>query len=154
LRLVILATDEIVRRYMTYDSLFSFYEDGVKEVVKQAVLDSGRRKPYRLDDRESEVHWMQSLAGRVIREWEHELDKHFNLDDSLQDHEMNDLKRYRTERDVIQLVVEQIEEDVDRLIQTFTGERRYRVRRLDPLMGHGEWLQNDLVVEIGQIQEA
>lgn len=146
--LVILDTDEIVKRYAQYDPLFNFCSDGVKDVIKMAVLDSGRQKPSYMDDRETEVYWMRSLAGRLVREWEHAIDQELDRTPTPTRTEYS-LANFRNERDVVQLVVEQIEEDIDRLIQSYTGERTYRVRQIPKYARSAEWLLNDLVVTIG-----
>jgi hypothetical protein len=166
--IVILDTGEIIQRYAQYDPLFSFYEDGVREVVKMAALEAGRRKPYFLEDRESEVYWMRSLAGRITMEWEYALDQKLEqqLDwDETHQHDRQRLTHMFDERSLVQLVVEQIEEDVDRTIHGLTGERVFRVRpHFVPQVNkpnvvipferkQSEWLGDSLVVRINPASE-
>ncbi|MDR3392264.1 MAG: hypothetical protein P4L77_11080 [Sulfuriferula sp.] len=147
---IILGTEEIVKKYMQYDSFFCFYENGIKDVVRNAVLNAGKRKSYYVDDQYSEVYWLRSLAGRTTSDWE------YAIDSSL-DHDPSQVRAYqmgqeKIDRNVIELVVEQIEDEVERMIFALTQERNYRVTALDPRR-YNEWLGDDLVVNITRIQE-
>lgn len=147
---IILGTEEIIKRYTAYDAYFSFYENGIKDVVRNAVLHAGQRKFYHLDHRENEVYWMRSLAGRTTSDWEYAIDTSLDQDPSqVRAYQMGQEK---IDRNVIQLVVEQIEEDVERMIFALVNENTYRVKALDPAL-YNEWLGDDLVVNISRVRE-
>lgn len=142
---VILNTGDIIQRYMAYDSLFGFYENGIKDLVREATLASNRRHRDYMSDFHSELYWSSSLAGRTVRDWECAID--MALDHSpatVQDYLQGQKK---IDCELIQLVVEQIEEEVDSMIMNLTRDPHYRVREL-PSRLHSHWIGNDLVVEI------
>ncbi len=152
MRLVILDTQEIIARYMTYDHLFNFYPDGIRDLIKAAVFEAGHRfDNYRNADRDTEVYWMRSLSGRATREWEYAIDQ--ALDNGIQMVDDRKLARFKCDRDVIHLVTEQIEEDVDKLIQSLTESRFYQVKEVPPQYNVPDWIGNALVVQIGHLYE-
>jgi hypothetical protein len=140
--LVILDTQDIVDRYMQYDSLFSFYGDGVRDLVRDAVLWSGERKPQILELRDMEIHWMNSLTGQVTREWEYAIDS--ALEPNPEAVQKYQAFQQRIDHSLIEMVVKQVEGDVDRLIQALGIGRSYDIR--DTSFG---WIGNDLIVRIG-----
>jgi hypothetical protein len=157
LKLIILDTDEIVKRYMAYDSLFSFYENGIKDLIQTAVLGTGKHKPSFYNERDTDLYWMRSLAGQVVREWEYGLDQALERgQEAYQDYQV---KHYRVDRDLVQLVAEQIEEDIDRLMKHLTGEDQFVIRPADSVVdswneldfGFDSWIGNDLVVKMSQV---
>lgn len=145
---VILDTDELVQRYLGYDSLFAFYKDGVRDVIRDAVLESGKRKFLYFGERGNEAFWTQTLAGRATRAWEEAID--IALDHSA--FSVHDYQRgqQKMDREVIQLVTDQIEEDVDRMMQNMVKERYFRVQPPDEAY-YENWIGNDLVVEVTQL---
>ena len=147
---VILDTDDLVRRYMAYDPLFSFYENGVKDIVKEAILRSGSKKNSSWGDFDSELIWGTSLAGRVSRDWERAID--MSLDHS--PHLVHDYLQgqNKMDREVIHIVVEQIEEEVDLMLWRLTDAKYYRVSQVDVSSCSG-WIGNDLVVDITSLPE-
>lgn len=148
---VILNTDEIVQRYMAYDSLFSFYENGVKDVVKDAVFETGKRHKFRfMGERHLEAYWDQSLAGRTARAWEEAID--MALDHSPQSVQDYQQGHHKVDRDVIHLVADQIEEEIERLVLALVKEKSFKVLSVDPSI-YNEWIGNDLVVEIARMPE-
>lgn len=147
---VILDTGDIVRRYSAYDPLFSFYENGIKDVVKEAALVSGKHKPSYRGDFSSDVYWDASLAGRITRDWERAVD--IALDHSPQSTRDYLQGQNKMDREVIQIVVEQIEEEVNEMLNFLTDASCYRVEEVDPLTTV-EWLGNDLVVDVSSLPE-
>lgn len=147
---VILDTDDLVRRYMAYDPLFSFYENGIKDIIKEAILRSGTKKAVRWDEFDSDLVWGTSLAGRVSRDWERAID--MSLDHS--PHLVHDYLqgRNKMDREVIHIVVDQIEEEVDLLLRHLTDTNHYRVSEVDVSASSG-WIGNDLVVDITSLPE-
>jgi len=148
---VILNTDELVQRYMAYDSLFSFYENGIKDLIKDAVFETGKRNKFRfMGERHLEAYWDQSLAGRTARAWEEAID--MALDHSPQSVQDYQQAHYKVDRDVIHLVAEQIEEEAEQLILSLIKERSFKILHVNPKHVN-EWIGNDLVVEIARVPE-
>lgn len=147
---VILNTDEIVQRYMAYDSLFSFYENGVKDVIKDAVFETVKRHKFRfMGEKHLGAFWDSSLAGRTTRAWEEAID--MALDHS--PHAVQDYQQgyHKVDRDVIHLVTEQIEEEVEQLIHLLVKDEVIKIHPVQ--FDLNEWIGNDLVVEILQLPE-
>lgn len=142
---VILNTGDIIQRYLAYDSLFGFYENGIKDLVREATFLSNRRHRDHMSDFHSELYWGSSLAGRAVRDWERAVD--VALDDR-----PDDVRNYlqgqnKLDCELIQMVVEQIEEEIDSMILNLTKDPHYRVTELSSTR-YSHWVGNDLVVEI------
>ena len=147
---VILDTGDLVRRYSAYDPLFSFYENGIKDVVKEAALVAGSHSPSFRSDFISDVRWDASLAGRITRDWEQAID--IALDHSPQSTRDYLQGQNKMDREVIQIVVEQIEDEIKQMLNFLTRFSRYRVEEVD-LLTSVEWLGNDLVVDVSPLPE-
>jgi len=147
---VILDTDDLVRRYTAYDPLFSFYENGIKDIIKEAVLRAGSKKVSYWGDYDSDLVWGTSLAGLVSRDWERAID--MSLDHS--PHLVHDYLQgqNKMDREVIQIVVEQIEEEVDQMLHRLTDSNRFRVSEMTEGQDSA-WIGNDLVVTVVSLPE-
>lgn len=139
--LVILDTQEIVNRYAHYDSLFSFFSDGIRDLVRQAVLWSGQRKPEVIEFRDMEIHWMNSLAGQVTREWEHAIDA--ALEGNAEGVYRYQMFHQKIDHSVIDMVVEHVESDVNALIYQLGLGGQYQIDE-----SAISWVGDDLMVRI------
>lgn len=148
---VILNTSEIIRQFMTYDPYFSFYENGIKDVVKNAVLVAGKGRPSRFEDMDSEVHWLRSLAGRTISDWEYAVDT--SLEYSPADVHAYQSRQEAIDRNAIEFVVEQVRTEVEKMIYGLTNTWRYSVKPVRESSPVKEWQGDDLVVRIHLPQE-
>lgn len=147
---VILNTQELVHRYMGYDALFAFYENGVRDVIRDAVLESGRRRKIpMLGEAALEFVWRDTLPGRTVQAWEEAIDA--ALDDNAFAVHNYQQHQQKQDREVIQLVTEQIEEDVTLMLRSLTGKPYFGIGQPSDYSNLSYWVGDDLVVEMWEL---
>jgi hypothetical protein len=144
--LTILDTAEVITQCTQYDALFSFFENGVRDVVRLAVLNAGvtRRKKQELEGIDLDVFWMNSLAGQVIREWEHALDRalDYNHENTL----MYSRDQLSADRRALLTVTVEIEQMVERLLEQILETHHFKIV---PVEDQNDWLfGDDLLVHV------
>lgn len=132
--LVILPTTEIIQEVGQFDELFSFYDDGIRGVVRDNVLHSDLSEISELPVMRtpSNPYWIQKLNERIVFEY---------------CNSPRALNLYYTENTCEDMYVELIAEWVNVLV--FEMLKTLFVRSdLDILTRDWYWIGNDLVVKI------
>lgn len=143
---VILNTGDIVHQFMQFDPYFSFYENGIKEVVRNAALSAGRGRMQYTTDFDAEVQWMRSLAARTIQDWEQAID--LSLEYNPQEVHAYQMGQDDIDRHAIEQVVQEIQVEVERMIFGLMNSWRYRVKPASRFGKIPEWMGDDLVVQL------
>lgn len=144
--LTILDTSDLIDQFMHYDALFSFFENGVKDAIRLAVLAAGvtKRKKQELEGVDLEVFWMNSLPGCVLREWECALDK--SLDYNHENTLLYTRDQLMRDRHILLTVTLEIEREVDWLLEQLLETDHFKIYPAD---GQNDWLfDRDLLVHV------
>jgi hypothetical protein len=122
---IILPTTDIVNEYSEYESLFCFYRDGIKGLVRDVIAQCNSTE---LRD---EDHWY-GFKDLVVGEYYASMHRRYVENTHTSAH-----------RDfIIEMVVEKVAHDVEELMQRFFNQLRYDVQRTD------KWIGNDLLAAI------
>lgn len=128
----------LMRELATYDSLFSFYPDGVHSVVAEAVISSAYDK-VNTSDMHPETRRCYGLLGKVICEYELFLDRMESENVASQQL----LDEYIDRVKGIELVVDIIDERVRDIMHALFPYGRYTV------LAEGQrWIGDDLFVKV------
>jgi len=132
----------LMRELTTYDSLFSFYENGVRSVVEEAVISSAYEKEDAMH-MHPETRRCYGLLGKIICEYEIFLDRmeiENTASQALLDEYIDRVKG-------IELVVDMIDERVREIMQALFPRGLFSVSPA----GH-RWIGDDLFVKLRTFQ--
>ncbi len=128
----------LMRELTTYDSLFSFYENGIRSVVEEAVISSAYHKED-TSHMHPETRRCYGLLGKIICEYEIFLDRMESENAASQEL----LDEYIDRVKGIELVVDMIDERVRDIMHALFPYGRYTI-----MPGGHRWIGDDLFVHI------
>lgn len=145
---IILDTRALLLEYAQYSPLFAFYEMGLKDLVREAVITRSFNSPYTTQYHPGH-RYTRGLSAKVTMDFEFALDHHHDLfgeDSPLAlynlDFALNNIKS-------IGIIAEAMEQEVDRLLFQHLRTRLFEIAQ----EGSGEqmlprWIGSDLAVFI------
>jgi hypothetical protein len=143
---IILDTRSLFRDYKEYAPFFEFYESGLKDLIRDAILTRSFNSPYT-----SFLHhghrYARGLVAKVTEDFEYALDIHSDRYGDWSSRGIYDVDRAWANRSMIQFVAGEIEQAADTLLNQHLRTRLFEIAQ----EGSGQallprWIGQDLLV--------
>lgn len=112
---LIMDARELLDEYETYRPLFRFYEDGLKDLIKEAVITRSFNSPFTTNVY-SGHRYSRGLPAKVMNDFEFALDHHHDLFGDHSPVALYNLEFAQNNLGTIKMVAEQIEEEVEKFM--------------------------------------
>ena len=139
-RKFILPIADLVDEYAQYDGVFSFYEGGIRGLIRDAVFESSRREgaPLLLE------HYHRNVDPMV----EYTLDKFYDNIEIEERCNAAFVEFYKETEPVVRAVTEAVTAEIWNFMQNFLGTTEFVIR--DTV----RWMDRDLVVIVLSLEES
>jgi hypothetical protein len=145
---IILDTRSLIRDFQEYAPFFEFYDSGLKDLVREAVLTRSFNSPYTTNYHHGH-RYARGLAAKVMEDFEYAIDRHHDLygEQSLRDILNQD--RALSNLGVIRFVAEEMEQAADALLQQHLRTKLFEIAQ-DSVgeQMRPRWVGSDLLVFI------
>lgn len=150
---IILDTRALLQEYAKYAPLFAFYDMGLKDLIREAVITRSFNSPYT-----TQLHpghrYAKGLASKVKEDFEYALDNHHDVYGEESMIELFNVKFALDNLWSIKIVAEAMEQEVDRLLFHHLRTRLFEIAQ----EGSGaqmlpRWIGPDLAVFIRTLSQ-
>lgn len=148
MRPLIMDARPLLAEYETYAPLFAFYQGGLKDLIKEAVITRSFNSPFSQEYHRG-MRYPRGLAHKVVTDFEFALDNHHDLCAGNTPASLFSLEFATENRDAIRMVAEMVEEEVDKFLQYHLRTRLFEIAQ----DGYGyqhwpRWSGRDLIVYV------
>jgi hypothetical protein len=143
----------LLEEYETYAPLFAFYQWGLKDLIKEAVVTRSFNSPYTTQYHLGHTH-PKGLANKVMTDFEFALDHHHDLFGEETPVALYNLEFALNNITAIRFVADAIEDEVDKFLHYHLRTRLFEIAQ----EGSGEqflprWSGRDLLIFIRCLSE-
>jgi hypothetical protein len=153
MRPLIMDARPLLDEYGTYAPLFTFYQGGLKDIIKDAVTTRSFNSPFTTQYQLGHRH-PKGLAAKVMTDFEFALDHHHDLFGSDTPVALFNLEFAQNNLDAIRFVADAIEDEVDQFLFYHLRTRLFEIAQ----EGSGEqflprWSGRDLLIFIRSLSQ-
>jgi hypothetical protein len=148
MRPLVMDARALLDEYASYAPLFRFYEGGLKDLLKEAVITRSFNSPYTTQYHPGH-RYSRGLARKVMADFEFALDHHHDLFGDVTPVALYNLEFAKNNLDAIAMVALSVEEEVDKFLFHHLRTRLFEIAQ----EGSGEvflprWSGQDLLIFI------
>ncbi|WP_233875048.1 hypothetical protein [Paraburkholderia adhaesiva] len=143
MKAIVLDTRPIVNEYREYEPFFVFYEHGIRDLLKEAVLIHSTNSPFSL------ACHPKGLVGKVEADFDYALDCYRDSCDEEEFMPLFDERFVFSNLDVIRFAAQSMEDAVERLFRLHLPTRFFEIA--DDHQGQAfrpRWVGSDLLVHV------
>jgi hypothetical protein len=123
---IILDTRALLQEYAEFSPLFAFYDNGLKDLVREAIITRSFNSPYTTQYRPG-LNSAQGLAAKVMMDFEFALDHHHDLFGEESPVALYNMEFAFNNLLAIRTIAEAMERDVDRMLRNHLRTRLFEI---------------------------
>jgi hypothetical protein len=153
MRPLIMDARALLEEYASYAPLFAFYQNGIKDLIQEAVVTRSFNSPFTTQYHLG-LRYPKGLAQKVMTDFEFALDNHHNLFGEESSIALYNLEFAQNNLDAIRMVAEMVEEEVDKFLQQHLRTRLFEIAQEDSdAQFLPRWSGRDLLIFIRTLSE-